>query len=149
MGHQLGGTDQILPLHVFWTCHAGARPYRVQCRVARCEMGLPAHTCHPIWRLLACFARAIPEAKRGRDRNPISDRSSCPLRPSVLCSFYSTLGTGGRRFLEARRDASRQWTSRTLRARHSSFQACQHRFLGGCGYAALWSSVQVSLSASD
>jgi hypothetical protein len=27
---------------------AGARPYRVQGRVARCDMGLPAHTCHPI-----------------------------------------------------------------------------------------------------
>jgi hypothetical protein len=22
---QLGGTGQILPLHVFWTCHAGSR----------------------------------------------------------------------------------------------------------------------------
>ena len=25
MGDQLGGTGQILPLHFFWTCHAGAR----------------------------------------------------------------------------------------------------------------------------
>src|SRR5271166_5804473 len=48
MGDQLGGTrrdrsniavGQILPLHVFWTCHAGARHYRVQCRVARCDIG--------------------------------------------------------------------------------------------------------------
>src|SRR5208337_1044620 len=29
---------------------------------------------------------------------PIPDLSSCPLRPSVLCSALSTLGTGGRRF---------------------------------------------------
>ena len=35
---------------------AGARPYRVQCRVARCDMGLPAHTSHPLSRLFACFA---------------------------------------------------------------------------------------------
>ena len=26
---------------------AGARPYHVQCRVARCDIGLPAHTSHP------------------------------------------------------------------------------------------------------
>jgi hypothetical protein len=25
MGDQLGGTGQILPWHVFWTCHAGSR----------------------------------------------------------------------------------------------------------------------------
>jgi hypothetical protein len=39
--HQLGGTGQILPLHVFWTCHAGSRrsASRVQCRVAQCDMG--------------------------------------------------------------------------------------------------------------
>ena len=36
---------------------AQERIYRVQCRVARCDMGLPAHTCHPIWRL---FAGPIP-----------------------------------------------------------------------------------------
>ena len=58
MGYQLGGTGQILPLHVFWTCHAGSRrsASRVQCRVARCDMGLPAHTSHPLSRLFACFA---------------------------------------------------------------------------------------------
>ena len=27
---------------------AGARPYRIQYRVARCDMGLPAHTSHPL-----------------------------------------------------------------------------------------------------
>jgi hypothetical protein len=57
----------------------------------------------------------------------------------LLCSALSTLhwvpvGDG---FREAKRDASRPWTSRTLRARHSSLQACQHRVLCGCGYAAL------------
>ena len=56
----------------------------------------------------------------------------------LLCSALSTLhrvpvGDG---FREAKRDASRPWTSRTLRARHSSLQACQHRVLCGCGYAA-------------
>src|SRR5271165_153823 len=59
-GDQLGGTGQILALHVFWTCHAGspgARPYRVQCRVGRCDIGLPAHTSHP---LFASFADPIP-----------------------------------------------------------------------------------------
>ena len=35
---------------------AGARPYRVQCRVARCSMGIPAQTSHPLSRLFACFA---------------------------------------------------------------------------------------------
>ena len=30
---------------------AGARPYRVQCRVARCDMGLPAHTPHSLSRV--------------------------------------------------------------------------------------------------
>src|SRR5271166_6893478 len=30
---------------------AGARPYRVQCRVARCDMGLPAHTSDPLSRV--------------------------------------------------------------------------------------------------
>jgi len=39
---------------------AGARP-RVQCRVARCDMDLPAHTSHPLSRLFACFAGPIPE----------------------------------------------------------------------------------------
>ena len=39
---------------------AGARPYRVQCRVARCDMDLPAHTSHPLSRLFACFAGPIP-----------------------------------------------------------------------------------------
>ena len=34
---------------------AGARP-RVQCRVARCDMDLPAHASHPLSRLFACFA---------------------------------------------------------------------------------------------
>jgi hypothetical protein len=41
---QLGGIAQILPLDVFWTCHAGSRrsaSYRAQCRVARCDMGPP------------------------------------------------------------------------------------------------------------
>src|SRR5271165_3151609 len=38
----------------------GARPYRVQCRAARCDMGLPAHTSHPLSRLFACFAGPIP-----------------------------------------------------------------------------------------
>ena len=52
-------TGQTLPLHVFWTSHAGARPYRIQCRVARCDMGRPAHTSHPLSRLFACFAGPI------------------------------------------------------------------------------------------
>jgi hypothetical protein len=39
---------------------AGACPYRVQCRVARCDMDLPAHTSHPLSRLFACFAGPIP-----------------------------------------------------------------------------------------
>ena len=34
---------------------AGAR-LRVQCRVARCDIGCPAHTSHPLSRLFACFA---------------------------------------------------------------------------------------------
>jgi hypothetical protein len=64
---QFGGTGQILLLHVFWTCHAGSRgsasqpcPNRVQSRVARCDVGLPAHTSHPLSRLFACFAGPIP-----------------------------------------------------------------------------------------
>ena len=36
------------------------RPYRVQCRVARFDMHLPAHTSHPLSRLFACFAGPIP-----------------------------------------------------------------------------------------
>src|SRR5271165_3177737 len=36
---------------------AGARPYRVQCRVGRCDIGLLAHTSHP---LFASFAAPIP-----------------------------------------------------------------------------------------
>jgi hypothetical protein len=48
---------------------AGARPYRVQCRVARCDMGLPAHTSHSIWRLFACFAGPRPTR---RDRSNIA-----------------------------------------------------------------------------
>src|SRR5208282_1243740 len=39
---------------------AGARPYRVQYRVAQCDMGLPAHTSLPLSRLFACFAGPIP-----------------------------------------------------------------------------------------
>ena len=35
---------------------AGARPYRVQCRVARCDIDIPAHISHPLSRLFACFA---------------------------------------------------------------------------------------------
>jgi hypothetical protein len=113
---------------------AGARPYRVQGRVARCDMGLPAHTCHPIWRLsrgpLLSQSGAVTETQF-----LIGLRVLCGL----LCSALSTLhwvpvGDG---FREAKRDASRPWTSRTLRARHSSLQACQHRVLCGCGYAAL------------
>ena len=60
---QLGGTGQILPLHVFGHAtpdRAGARPYRVQGRVARCGMGLPDHASHPLSRLFACFAGPIP-----------------------------------------------------------------------------------------
>src|SRR5271165_791480 len=34
----------------------GARPYRVQCRVARCGMGIPSLISHPLSRLFACFA---------------------------------------------------------------------------------------------
>src|SRR5271157_2192084 len=104
---------------------AGARPYRVQCRVARCDMGLPAHTSHPLSRLFACFASPIPQAKRGRDRNSIPDRSSCPLRPSVHLLFLHWVPVGDG-FPEAKRDASPPWTSRTLRASHSSLQARQH-----------------------
>jgi hypothetical protein len=103
----------------------GARPYRVQGRVARCDMGLPAHTSHPLSRLFACFAGPIPQAKRGRDRNPIPDRSSCPLRPSVHLLFLHCVPVGDG-FPEAKRDASPPWTSRTLRARHSSLQARRH-----------------------
>jgi len=53
----------------YWRCtffghptqdRAGARPYRVQCRVARCDMRLPAHISHPLSRLFACFAGPIP-----------------------------------------------------------------------------------------
>src|SRR5271165_2448492 len=65
----------------------------------------------------------------------------------LLCSALPTLGTGGRRFREAKRDASRPWTSRTLRARHSSLQALRHRVLCGCGYAALRSSVRMVFSS--
>jgi hypothetical protein len=60
--------EDFRALHVFWTCRAGARPYRVQCRVARCDMGLPAQTSHPLSRLFACFAGPIPWAKAGRLR---------------------------------------------------------------------------------
>src|SRR5271166_6674125 len=34
---------------------AGARPYRVQCRVARCDMGLPAHASHPLFASFRVF----------------------------------------------------------------------------------------------
>src|SRR5271165_4116272 len=62
------GTGQMSPFHVFRTCHAGSRRsasygtrlYRVQCRVARCDMGLQAHTSHP---LFACFAGPIPRKR--------------------------------------------------------------------------------------
>ena len=40
-------------------------PTAFQCRVARCDMGLPAHTSHPLSRLFACFAGPIPWSKRG------------------------------------------------------------------------------------
>jgi hypothetical protein len=38
---------------------AGARPYRVQGRVARCDMDLPDHTSDPLSCLFACFAGPI------------------------------------------------------------------------------------------
>ena len=115
MGDQLGGTGQILPLHVFWTCHAGSRRSAslVQCRVARCDMGLP--TPHLSFHL-ASFggpqSGAVTETQF-----LIGLRVLCGL----LCSALSTLhwvpvGDG---FREAKRDASRPWTSRNLRARHS------------------------------
>ena len=47
---------------------AGARPYRVQCRVAQCDIGLPAHTSHRFSRVLACFAGPISQASRERYR---------------------------------------------------------------------------------
>ena len=53
-----------LPLHVFWTStpdRAGARPYRVQCRVARCDMGLPAHASHPLSRFSRVSRAIIPD----------------------------------------------------------------------------------------
>ena len=37
---------------------AGALPRLMS--VARCDMGLPAHTSHPLSRLFACFAGPIP-----------------------------------------------------------------------------------------
>jgi len=66
----------------------------------------------------------------------------------LLCSALSTLHwvPVGNGFREAKRDASRPWTSRTLRARHSSLQACQHRVLCSCGYAALCPCALESLS---
>jgi hypothetical protein len=63
LGIDRRGTGQILPLHVFGHAtpdRAGARPCRVQRRVARCGMGLPAHASHPLSRLFACFAGPIP-----------------------------------------------------------------------------------------
>jgi hypothetical protein len=69
---QLGGTGQILPLHVFLEMprrttqeRSGSASYRVQRRTTRSGMGLPAHTSHPLSRLFACFAGPIPQAKRG------------------------------------------------------------------------------------
>jgi hypothetical protein len=39
---------------------AGARPYRLQCRIGRCDMDPPANTSHPLSRLFACFAGPLP-----------------------------------------------------------------------------------------
>ena len=39
---------------------AGARPHRVQCRVARCDMGLPAHTSHPLFAFFSRVSGSIP-----------------------------------------------------------------------------------------
>ena len=68
---------------------AGARPYRVQCRVARCDMGLPAHTSHPLSRLFACFAgppflrqSGVSEAQRTATRAPRSG-AAIPSQPGA------------------------------------------------------------------
>jgi hypothetical protein len=68
-----------------WTCHAGSRgsASRVQCRVARCDIGSPAHTSHPLSRLFACFAGPFLGQSGVVTKTQFLDRSSCPLRPSV------------------------------------------------------------------
>src|SRR5208282_6575224 len=62
------------------------------------------------------------------------------LRPSVRLLFLHWLPVGDG-FPGAKQDASPTWTSRNLRARHSSLQARRRRVLCGCGYAAVWASV--------
>jgi len=48
---------------------AGAHPYRVQSRVAQCDMGLPVHASHPLSRL---FAGPIP----GHPKSLLSGKKS-------------------------------------------------------------------------
>ena len=134
-------------MHVFWTCHAGSRR---SASLPRPMSGRAMVTGPPSPHLSSPFAsfrvfrgpHSLAYAKRSRDRNPIPDRSSCPLRPSVHLLFLHWVPVDNG-FPEAKRDASPIWTSRTLRACHSSLQARRHRVLCGCGYAALLPAVQI------
>ena len=76
---------------------AGARPYRVRLRVEQCDWASPPTPLIPFVSFRVFRGLPIPQAKRGRDRNPIPDRSSCPLRPSVHLLFLHWV-PGGRRF---------------------------------------------------
>ena len=76
---------------------AGARPYRVQCRVARCDMGLPAHTSHPLSRLFACFAGA-PFLRQSEVVTGTQFLIGLRVLCGLLCSALPPLRTGGRRF---------------------------------------------------
>ena len=123
---------------------AGARPYRVECRVARCGMGLPAHTSHPLSRLFACFAGPIPR------KSGVVTEAQFLIGLRVLCGLLCICSSSTRvpvddGFPEAKRDASPTLTSRTLRACHSNLQARRHRGLCGRGSAALLPSVKFSL----
>jgi hypothetical protein len=60
---------------------------RIRCRVARCDIGLPAHTSHPIWLLFACFwpIRTKQWTQRGPETHPVRSmqKSSDMLTKSI------------------------------------------------------------------
>jgi hypothetical protein len=91
---QLGGTGQILPLVKYCRCtffghatpdRAGARPaFNVGSRdVTSAAQPTPLIS----FRVFSRVSRAHFLGKEGHERNPILDRSSCPLRPSVDILF--------------------------------------------------------------
>ena len=81
--------------------NTGARPYRVQCRVERCDWARPLIP----FRVFSRVSRA-PHFLR---QSEVVTGTQFLIGLRVLCGL--------------KRDASTPWTSRTLRARHSSLQA--------------------------